>query len=132
MKNDPIAESMNMQPLEVEVVEEEKALTVSPQVSNDFEYARTNMYQVIEDGTRSLQDLVAIASQSQNPRAYEVVSTMINSLVTANEKLLDLQKKRADIEAGPKGGSGKTINNNIIMTSDQLLTLMKGKKDGDE
>lgn len=123
MINDPIAESMNMLPLEAIPVEEEPK-KLPTQVGDDFENARSNLYDVISQGQDSLNDLVEIAKQSQNPRAFEVVSTMINSLVVANEKLLDLQKKKKELE-GEKSGGKTTVNNTLVVTTAELQRLMK-------
>jgi hypothetical protein len=123
MINDPIADSMNMAPLVTEPVEEAPKPLVPTQISDDFEQARGNLYSIIAQGGESLEDLIELAKQSQNPRAYEVVSTMINSLVVANEKLLDLQKKKKDLEVD-KGGP-KTINNTLVVTTAELQKMLK-------
>ena len=123
MINDPIADSMNMAPLVVEPIEEASKPLVPTQISDDFEQARGNLYSIIAQGGESLEDLIELAKQSQNPRAYEVVSTMINSLVVANEKLLDLQKKKKDLEVD-KGGP-KTINNTLVVTTAELQKMLK-------
>ncbi len=123
MINDPIANSMNMAPLVVEPKEEVPKPIVPSQISDDFEEARRNLHSIISQGGESLEDLIELAKQSQNPRAYEVVSTMINSLVVANEKLLDLQKKKKDLEV-EKGGP-KTINNTLVVTTAELQKMLK-------
>jgi hypothetical protein len=123
MINDPIADSMNMAPLVTEPAEEAPKSLAPTQISDDFEQARGNLYSIIAQGGESLEDLIELAKQSQNPRAYEVVSTMINSLVVANEKLLDLQKKKKDLEVDKSGP--KTINNTLVVTTAELQKMLK-------
>lgn len=129
MINDPIADSLGMVPLEGSLVDKDEDISaknkplIPTQVSDDFDHARANLYDVISQGQESLNDLVELAKQSQNPRAFEVVSTMINSLVVANEKLLDLQKKKKDLD-GEKGGA-KTVNNTLVVTTAELQRLLK-------
>lgn len=99
--------------------------------SKDFEYARENLYDVIEKGQEALFDMMDVAKQSQHPRAYEVLSGMINTLVSANKDLLDLHKKKKELfktEEDPK-----TINNNLFVGStaelQKLIADTKRKSD---
>ena len=64
----------------------------------DFDYARSNLKEVIDKGGEALQQLIDIADQSQHPRAYEVIATLMNTLVGANKDLMDLSKKKKDIK----------------------------------
>ena len=98
---------------------------------NDFSLARTNLMELIQTGTVSLERLAEIAAQSQHPRAFEVVSTMINTLVAANEKLLDLQSKIRELNSMDGRGSSnpQVINNNLFVGSTQeLLKTLKNMK----
>ena len=58
----------------------------------DFQYARENMYNLIERGTDGLEELLEIAKQSEHPRAFEVVQQTIGQLTTTNKELLNLHK----------------------------------------
>ena len=58
-----------------EVVKVEK---VKPPINGqdedtDFQYARENLYNLIERGQDGLEELIEIAKQSEHPRAFEVV-----------------------------------------------------------
>ncbi len=65
----------------------------------DFQYARENMYNLIERGTDGLEELLEIAKQSEHPRAFEVVQQTIGQLTTTNKELLNLHKTKKDIKA---------------------------------
>ena len=66
---------------------------------------------------------------SQHPRGYEVVATLMNSITTANEKLLDLSKRKKDLE-GEKNPT--TINNNLFVGStNELQKLLKKNNESD-
>ena len=63
-----------------EVVKVEK---VKPPINGqdedtDFQYARENLYNLIERGQDGLEELIEIAKQSEHPRAFEVVGQMID------------------------------------------------------
>ena len=70
-----------------EVVKVEK---VKPPINGqdedtDFQYARENLYNLIERGQDGLEELIEIAKQSEHPRAFEVVGQMIDKLTTTNK-----------------------------------------------
>jgi hypothetical protein len=108
----------------------ERLPAVVPKVTDqDYEYARGNMIAVIEKGNEALSGILDVAGMSQNPRAYEVVAKMIDSVSAANEKLLDLQKKQKEL-AGETGSSAKTVNNNLFVGSTaELQAFLKKQND---
>jgi hypothetical protein len=118
--NDPIGDAFNMLPLSTtSVINDLKIISHDDSAAKDFEYARSNLYSVIETATESLNKLSQIADTSQHPRAFEVMSTLIKTIVDANKDLLELQKSiRAlkDIDT-PQNEGGKTINNNLFVGS---------------
>ena len=82
----------------VPVSPEQPAGPVSEQnVSSDYEFARSSLYNVIENGQDAMQELLQIASTSQHPRSFEVLATLMRTLVDANKDLLSLSKTRIDI-----------------------------------
>jgi hypothetical protein len=105
--------------------------TYTPQTSaeEDYDYARANLKDAIDRGNEALEQLIDIADQSQHPRAYEVISTLINTIVSANKDLLDLAKKKKDITAADKKEGPQTINNNLILTTAELQKLIAGNKE---
>lgn len=95
----------------------------------DFDYARANLKEVIDKGGEALEQLIDIADQSQHPRAYEVISTLMNSIVSANKDLLDLSKKKKEIMASDKKDGPQTINNNLILTTADLQKMLAANKE---
>ena len=51
------------------------------------------MRSIIDSAQASIEDLSSIASTSESPRAYEVLSTLMKTIVDANKDLLELQRK---------------------------------------
>ena len=99
------------------------------QVENDFDYARENLMDVIEKGQEALFDMMDVAKQSQHPRAYEVLSTLINTLVGANKDLLDLQfKKKKLMEADPSANSQQVTNNLFVGSTMELQQMLDSRK----
>jgi len=77
---------------------------------------------VIERGRDALDELIGIAQQSQHPRAYEVISTLIKTLSDTNKDLLELRKKDKDLKDTKE--VAQTINNNLYLTTSELQKLI--------
>jgi hypothetical protein len=94
-------------------------------LDNDYEYARGSMINVIEKGQEALTDMLDVAQRSQHPRSYEVVATLIGTIANANKDLLDLIKKKKDLEQSDSSYPS-TVNNNLYIGSTaDLLKLLK-------
>jgi hypothetical protein len=108
----------------------EKKMTT--QVDADFEYARENMMEVINKGQEALFDLMDVARQSQHPRAYEVLATMMNTMVGASKDLLDLQaKKKKIMEEDPTASPQQVTNNLFVGSTAELQKYLKQNRDGE-
>lgn len=108
----------------------EKKMTT--QVDADFEYARENMMEVINRGQEALFDLMDVARQSQHPRAYEVLATMMNTMVGASKDLLDLQaKKKKIMEEDPSASPQQVTNNLFVGSTAELQKYLKQNRDGE-
>tara|TARA_B100001093_G_C26802579_1_gene1004088 strand:+ start:1062 stop:1460 length:399 start_codon:yes stop_codon:yes gene_type:complete len=97
--------------------------------ADDFQYARENLYGIIERGQDALNGIVELAQQSQHPRTYEVAAILVRALSDANKDLLELQKRKKDLD-GIKGP--KTINNNLFVGSTNDLQKLIKKTVSDE
>ena len=97
----------------------------------DFQYARENLYNLIERGQDGLDELLEIAKQSEHPRAFEVVGQMIDKLTTTNKELLNLHKVKKDIKT-EKGGPTNVTNALFVGSTAELQKMLKGKKAKDE
>ena len=95
-----------------------------PQVESDYEYARGNILAAIEKGQEALSGVLEVAGMSQHPRAYEVAAKLLDSVTNANERLLELTKKKMEING--EAGQPKTVNNNLFVGSTaELQKLIK-------
>ena len=123
--DDKIGEFLELEPLKKDITRA-KDIVKASKLDNDFEYARGNLYQVIEHGSNALAELLEVANQSQHPRAYEVVANLVKTLSDANMTLLDLTKKKQDVNNDAGGRSPNTVNNNLFVGSTgELQKLIK-------
>jgi hypothetical protein len=84
----------------------------------------------MDKGEMALDEIMSVASQSQQPRAYEVVATMVKTLSDSGKDLLELSKRKQDLQQD-KGGPS-TVNNNLFVGSTSELLKMLKKADADE
>ena len=102
---------------------------IKAEKNNDYEYARRNLYDVIEKGSSALEDIMDIAKQSESPRAFEVVTNLIKTMVDANKDLLELAKKHKELNK-EEDQSPSTVNNNLFVGSSAELLKMIKKENG--
>lgn len=128
--SDDLDKFLNIQPgLNLPVVIEQKRTT---QVDADFDFARENLMDVINKGQEALFDLMDVARQSQHPRAYEVLSTMMNTMVGASKDLLDLQaKKKKLLEEDPTASPQQVTNNLFVGSTAELQKYLKNRDNGE-
>jgi hypothetical protein len=134
---DPISKALNVSPFEntLNAVELIKAKAHDDSAKNDFEMARSNIYEVITTGQEALLKLSEIASSSQHPRAFEVLAKLMDSITSASKDLLVLQTKIREIDAAdsPINEKAQTINNNLFVGSTaELQKVLKDLKNKDD
>ena len=76
----------------VTIMEDKPISSNKSEIDIDYQYARENLKEIINSAQQAIADLSSIASTSESPRAYEVLSTMMKTIVDANKDLLELQK----------------------------------------
>ena len=84
----------------IEIQEEKDEFSEEMQDSRrkDYKFARNNLKNAMEIGNEALEDLIEIAKSSQQPRAYEVIATLVKNVSDASDKLMDVNKKLHEIE----------------------------------
>jgi hypothetical protein len=98
-------------------------------VEDDFEYSRDTYYDLLEKGKEGLDLMMEVARESEHPRAFEVLSGMIKQMSEVNDKLMDLQKKKAEITK-PKETQQKLTQNNMFFGSTaELQKMLKGENE---
>ena len=99
----------------------------------DFDMARSNIREVITNGSEAIFKLTEIAEQSQHPRAYEVLAKLMDTVLQANKDLLELQSKIREIKNvdEPNNAHAKNVTNNLFVGStaelQKVIEDMKNK-----
>jgi len=118
-----------------EVIEESRVTVMNEtpstdnDIDDDYKYARENLKEIIDSAQQSIADLASIASTSESPRAYEVLSTMMKTIVDANKDLLELQKSVKKLKEDNNTSAPQNVTNALYVgsTSD-LMNLIKDNK----
>ena len=131
--NENFSDIFDIEPIEIEKKTETQSLAVvetGDVVVNDTEFARNNIKQLITTGNKSLEQLAAIADQSEHPRAFEVLSGLMKNLADMNKDLLELQKRKRDLapkEISPT--NGLSIDKAVFVGSTaELVKMIKSNK----
>jgi predicted transcriptional regulator len=116
--NDPIGKALGL-PEKNSFVENIIAAAHDDSATADFDMARSNIREVITNGSEAIFKLTEIAEQSQHPRAYEVLAKLMDSVVNANKELLELQTKIRSIQASdsPINERAQSVTNNLFVGS---------------
>jgi hypothetical protein len=130
-KFDKLNETFNVNgeivPVEAEDVSEkiEKYASDANDIKKDYEYARGNLYSLVEKGQEAINGILELAQESEMPRAYEVAGQLIKNTSEIAEKLMALHKIKKDVEEDtPKGPT--TVNNALFVGSTtELAKLLK-------
>jgi hypothetical protein len=142
----PMAEIENEQPEEVDkldnpIVEVEEPnppvlidnFEAQEENLKDLETARQNIQGVMQTGEEAMREMLEIAKQSEHPRAFEVVSTLMKTVLDANKDFADMSTKKRFVKEeinGPKEAAQTNVtNNNLIVSTADLLKMLKGDKE---
>jgi hypothetical protein len=95
----------------------------------DIELAKANIENIINLGDDSVKEMVEIAKQSESPRAFEVVSTLMKTLLDANKDYVEMSTKKRYAKEEDTSNQAQITNNNLIVSTADLLKMIKGDKE---
>lgn len=132
--NNPLSAALNLSPMsKVDPVKSIVAAAHDDSAKNDFEMARANIHEIIQNGSYAIEKLAQIADSSQHPRAFEVLGTLMKTMLDANKDLLDIQKKIRDISSAdaPTNDQAQQVTNNLFVGStSELQKVIENMKNG--
>ena len=99
-------------------------------IDNDYKYSRDTYYELVEKGKQSLELMMEVARESEHPRAFEVLSGMIKNISDVNDRLMDLNKKKKDIDKKDEIKKVENTTNNLFVGSTtELQKLLKNESE---
>ena len=97
---------------------------------SDYEESRKTLKEIVEKGAGAIDDILAIARESEHPRAFEVAATLIKNVADVNEKLLNMQKQMKEITGAKNSGNLNVGKAAIFVGSTaELSKMLKGEKE---
>ena len=100
--------------------------TTTTDLTSDYDFSREQYHNIIEKGNEALVELLTIAKEGEQPRAFEVATQLMNSLAATTKELLILQKTKKEVEGTSK--PTKNENNLFIGSTSELQKLLDMKK----
>ena len=99
-------------------------------LTSDYDFSRDQYHTLVNKGNDALDELLAVAKESESARAYEVAAMLIRNLSDTTKELLQLQKTKKEIEKDVK--DPHTVNNSLFIGSTKELQdlLLENKKNG--
>lgn len=116
---------------EVNSIEEIREETETD-VDQDYKLSRKTFHDLIDKGNFAIEGMSDLAKESESPRAYEVLATLIKTVSDTTKDLYDLQKKTKDLKSdnAPSDSSVTNIDKAVFVGStSELLKQIKNNKD---
>ncbi len=131
MKQDTVDKLNKVLNISGELVKKEKNQSPDVEVNTkdlttEYEFSQEQYHTLLDKGNDALDELLAVAKESENPRAFEVVTQLISGLTNTTKELLQLQKTKKEIEKDVKDPS--TVNNSLFIGSTAELQELLDKK----
>lgn len=131
MKQDTVDKLNKVLNISGELVKKEKPKSPDVEINtkdltNEYEFSQEQYHTLLDKGNDALDELLAVAKESENPRAFEVVTQLLSGLTNTTKELLQLQKTKKEIEKETKDPS--TVNNSLFIGSTAELQELLDKK----
>ena len=114
-------------------IESQVTKNLDSDLDDDYQESRQTLKELVVKGNQAIDHLLAIASETEHPRAFEVVATLIKNTAEANEKLMVMQKTIRELKNIRKSDSGVNVDKAIFVGStSELSKLLKNQNDSQQ
>ena len=114
-------------PVDINKKEKVSVKSEASDLTADYNFSREQYHSLIDKGNEALEELLAVAKESESARAYEVTAQLVRTLSDTTKELLELQKSKKEIEKEVK--APQTVNNSLFIGSTkELQDLLQSKK----
>lgn len=101
-------------------------------IKADYNLSRRTFRDLINKGNQAMESLTDLAKESESPRAYEVLATMMRTVADTTKDLYDLQKKTKDLRGQDKNDQPNVNVEKAVFigsTADLLKKIKEEKSD---
>ena len=110
-------------------LETNSGVSSMPDAQKDYDYARAQLYSLIEKGQEAVNGALELAQEGDSGRNYEVAINGVKSVAEVTEKLLELQKKVKELDEVKVTNNQTNVTNNSVFVG-STTELQKMIKEG--
>ena len=109
-------------------------INLTNDAEEDYNIARENLKKLLDKSDEALDHMMQVAAEAEHPRAFEVLSGMFKTSADMTTQLIDLQKKRHELDKlnNEPTQNNSVTNNNLFVGSTAELQKMLLRKSDDE
>ena len=124
-----LSEIFDIEPTEKQIEDVPVVISTNNDVETDFNIARTNINSLLQKGNTAVDNLLNVAKETEHPRAYEVAANLIKTLADLNKDLLDIQKKRKELNNNQPTSEKTIIDKAVFIGSTaEMVKLIRSSK----
>jgi hypothetical protein len=97
----------------------------------DYELVQSNLKDLLGNGTIALESALKVATESDSPRAFEVVAILLKTMADLNNNVLDVHKKAKDTTSSNTKVS-QTNNSVFVGSTKDLQNLLNKDRSTDK
>lgn len=103
------------------------------ELENDLTFAREKQLDIINHGHKSLKGLLLVADQSQQARAYEVLSMYLKTLSELNKDFITIAERKSFTKDEETKEDAPSVTNQLFVGSTaELAAMLRGTKSNNE
>jgi hypothetical protein len=91
----------------------------------DYETVQQNLKKLVQNGDIAIESALKVATESDSPRAFEVVAILLKTVAELNNNMLDVHKKAKDTTTSKT--EVKQTNNSVFIGSTKDLQNLLNK-----
>lgn len=97
----------------------------------DYAFVQENLKSLVGSGNVALESALRVATESDSPRAFEVVAILLKTMADLNNNVLDVHKKAKDT-TGTKVEVKQTNNSVFVGSTKDLQNLINKERSTDK
>jgi hypothetical protein len=136
--NDALSEALGIENKAIEIIPPNKPELIvntpheDDDIKADYNLSRRTFRDLITKGNQAMESLTDLAKESESPRAYEVLATMMRTVADTTKDLYDLQKKTKDLRGQDKNDQPNVNVEKAVFVGSTADLLKKIKEQKDE
>ena len=108
-------------------------INLTNDAEEDYNIARENLKKLLDKSDEALDHMMQVAAEAEHPRAFEVLAGMFKTSADMTTQLIDLQKKRHELDKlNNEPDQPTNVQNNLYVGSTAELQRLLAKDNDDE